>query len=366
MLTRLNINLSAIEHNIRIIRESIEPETKIIAVAKANAYGHGLVEVARTAWAAGAEMLGVGTVDEGIALRQAKIRAPILIMCYAEPSDYHNVVEYMLQPTVFNKDEIIELGKVAAASHSPVRVHLKIDTGMHRLGINPDDTVAFVECIKKEPYLLLEAVYSHFAEVENHAYSVEQIKTLQSALFGMQRADIELPLVHMASSGAIALFPESHFDMVRPGLAVYGLSSHLKGLKPALSWFTKIVQVKRVAQGQKVGYGLTYETRRISTLAVLPVGYAEGYSRALSNVSEVLLDGKRVRVIGRICMGQIIIDVTGVNARVGDEVVLIGASGSDTITVADLAVWAKTNPHEIVARLSPSLPRHFYRGSDVG
>lgn len=361
MLTRLNINLSAIEHNIRIIRDRVEPETKIIAVVKANAYGHGLVEVARTAWAAGAEMLGVGTVDEGIALRQAKIRAPILVMGYAEPSDYHSVVEYMLQPTVFNKDEIIELGKVAAASHSPVRVHLKIDTGMHRLGINPDEIVAYVESIKKEPYLLLEAVFSHFAEVENRVYSGEQIKLLQSALFNLQRAEIELPLVHMANSGAIALLPESHFDMVRPGIAVYGLAANMEGLKPALSWLTKIVQVKRVAQGQKIGYGLTYTTKRIGALAVLPVGYAEGYPRALSNEAEVLIDGKRVRVVGRVCMGQTIIDITGIHAHVGDEVVLIGTSGSDTITAVDLAGWARTNPHEIVARLSPSLQRHFYR-----
>ena len=361
MLSHLKINLRAIEHNIRAIRKRLEPETRIIAVVKANAYGHGLVEVSRVAWAAGAEMLGVSSVDEGIILRQAKIRAPILVMGYTDPSDYHRVVEHILQPTIFNRDEIIELGKVAAASHSPVRVHLKIDTGMHRLGVLPDEVVEYVETIRKEPYLMLEAIFSHFAEVGDGRYTQEQIKTLQSALFNLQRTGIELPLIHMANSAAIARFPESHFDMVRPGIAVYGLSEDYPDLKPALSWQTKIVQVRRAAAGQKIGYGLTYETKRISSIAVIPVGYADGYPRALSNEAEVLVDGKRVRVVGRVCMNQTIIDVTGIDARVGDEVVLIGTSGGDTIRAQDLAAWAGTNPHEIVARLSPTLHRHYYR-----
>jgi alanine racemase len=361
MLSYLTINLGAVEHNIKVVRSYLEPETKIMAVVKANAYGHGLVEVARAAWASGAEMLGVGSVDEGIALRIAKIRAPILVMGYTDPSEYHRVVEYSLQVTLFNREEINNLGKVAASNHSTVRVHLKIDTGMHRLGINPDETADFVAAIKKEPYLLLEAIFSHFAEVQDRPYAAEQIKEMQSALFTLQRSGSELPLVHMANSSGIVLYPESHFDMVRPGIAIYGLSNDIPELKPALSWHTKIVQTKRIAAGQKVGYGLTYETQRIGMLAVLPVGYADGYARSMSNKAEVLISGKRVRVVGRVCMSQTILDITGVQAKVGDEVVLIGESGHDTIKVQELAAWAETNPHEIVARLNPNLSRRFIR-----
>lgn len=360
MLSWINIDINAVRHNIGEIRKRLEHEVKIIAVVKSNAYGHGLVEVARAAWSAGAEVLAVGNVDEGIQLRIAKVRAPILVLGYTQPNEYQRVIEHTLQISLFNREDITTLAKTASGGHAPVRVHLKIDTGLHRLGANPNDVVAFAKAIKQEPYLILEALYSHFADTTNVQYSREQIKAMQSALFSLQQSGFEeLPPVHMVASGAIVKYPEAHFDMVRPGLAIYGLEKSIINLKPVLKWSTKIVQVKRVSEGSHVGYGLTYKTKRIASLAVLPVGYADGYPRALSNKAEVLFNGKRVKVVGTVGMNLTIIDVTGLNAKVGDQIVLIGQSVGDTISIEDLARWAGSDPREIVARIPSSTYRHF-------
>lgn len=361
MLTWINVDLGALAHNLKVLHEHIEPETRVIGVVKSNAYGHGLSDVGRSLWENGVDMLAVNNVDEAIELRIAKVKAPILVLGYTQPSEYHRVIEHSLRVTLFNKEDIEPLAAAAAAAHTPVRVHLKVDTGMHRLGINPPEAFDFANAIKQEPYLILEAVFSHFAEADNLAYSRNQIKEMQSALFQFQQMDAkDMPYVHMAASRSIVKYPEAHFDMVRPGLALYGLEDDMPGLKPVLKWSTKIVQVKRVSEGSPVGYGLTFTTKRISSLAVLPIGYADGYSRALSNKAQVLINGKRVNVVGRVCMGQTIIDVTGVNAKVGDQVVLIGKSVGDIIRAQDLARWSQTNPHEVVARISPAIFRNFY------
>lgn len=365
MLSWININLDAVRNNLEKIRDNIEPETKIIAVIKSNAYGHGLVEIARTVWAAGADTLAVADVDEGIQLRIAKIRAPILVLGYTQPSEYQRVIEHGLQITLFNREDVTTLAKTASSSHAPLRVHIKIDTGLHRLGVNPNDVADFARAIKQEPYLILEAIYSHFADSENTAYSREQVKELQSALFLLQQGGFEeLPPVHMASSTSISKYPEAHFDAVRPGAALYGIAGGLPGLGPVLKWSTKIVQVKRVSEGSFVGYGLTHKTQRIASLAVLPVGYADGYPRSLSNKAEVLFNGKRVKVVGTIGMNMTVVDVTGLNAKVGDQVVLIGQSLGDIIRVEDLAKWASTNPREIITRIPPTTYRHFCESED--
>ncbi|MBP6930432.1 alanine racemase [Patescibacteria group bacterium] len=361
MLTWINIDLGAIGNNLRRIHEHIDEETRVIAVVKANAYGHGLTEVGNKLWQEGVDMLAVSTVDEAIALRIAKIKVPILVIGYTQPSEYQRVIEHSLRITVFSKEEIETLAQVAESAHQPVRVHLKIDTGMHRLGINPAETTDYVNLINQKPYLILEAVFSHFAEADNVIYSRNQIKEIESALFQLQQIDANaMPMVHLAASKSIIKYPEAHFDAVRPGIALYGLEDTIPGLLPALRWSTKIVQVRRVNEGASVGYGLTYKTKRISSLAVIPVGYADGYPRSLSNKAQVLINGKRVGVVGRICMNQAIIDVTGLNAKVGEQVVLIGKSVGDIIRAQDLARWAGTNPHEIVARISPYIFRNFH------
>lgn len=361
MLTWMNINLNAIKHNIDVIRGAIEPETKIIAVVKANAYGHGLVEVARAAWLGGAELLAVRDVEEAVSLRIAKIKAPILVMGYVQPSDYQRIIENNLQISLFNKEDIRELAQVANESHTPIRVHIKVDTGLNRLGVATNELADFIAAIGKEHYLVVEAVYSHFADCDNREYSNEQIKNMQSALFSAQQSGIgELPPVHMARSEAIIKYPGSIFDMVRPGLAIYGLCDAFEGLIPALSWKTKIVQIKKMPEGSYVGYDLTHKTNRITTVGVLPVGYADGYPRSLSNKSYVLFDGKRVKVIGKISMCMTMVDITGTNARLGDNVTLIGPDMGDMIDAREVADWAGTSVYEIVSRISPEIYRHYY------
>lgn len=361
MLSWININLDAVKHNIDIIRKSIEPETKIIAVVKANAYGHGLVEVARAAWLGGAEMLAVRDVEEAVSLRIAKIKAPILVMGYVQPSDYQRIIENNLRLSLFNKEDIRELAQVANEAHTPIRVHIKVDTGLNRLGIATNELADFISAIGREHYLMVEAVYSHFADCGNKEYSNEQVKNMQSALFSLQQSGIgELPPVHMARSEAIIKYPGSIFDMVRPGLAIYGLSDAFEGLVPVMNWKTKIVQVKKVPAGSFVGYNLTHKTNRITTVGVLPVGYADGYCRGLANKSFVLLDGKKVKVIGNISMCMTMVDLTGTGAKLGDNVTLIGSDMGDTISAGELAEWAGTTVYEIVSRISPNIYRHFY------
>lgn len=360
MLNYLEINLTAIKHNLQVIKGLVDPEIRVIAVVKANAYGHGLVEVGKMVWSAGADTLAVADIEEAIQLRINKVRAPILVLGYTEPTDYHRIIEHSLQVTLFNQEDVRVLSQVAADAHTPARVHVKVDTGMHRLGILPMQAGEFVEAIKKEPYLIFEAMYSHFADTSNESFAKEQIKEMQSALFSFQQAGVmDLPMVHMAASSAIEKYPEAHFDAVRPGLAIYGLEKSIMDLKPALTWKTQIVHTKRVSERAKIGYGLTFTTKRISAISVLPVGYADGYCRSLSNKAQVLIGGKRAEVIGRICMNQTIIDVTGLHIKPGMEVTLIGRSGGDKIEVQDLAKWADTNPHEIVARLNPNLYRKY-------
>ena len=361
MLSWININLDAVKHNIDIIRGMLEPETKIIAVVKANAYGHGLVEVARAAWAGGAEVLAVRDVEEAVSLRIAKIKAPILVLGYVQQSDYNRIIENNLQVTLFNKEDIHELAKVADEAHTPIRVHIKVDTGLNRLGVPTNELADFVSAINKEHYLVVEAICSHFADCDNKEYSREQIKNIQGALFSLQQSGLtDLPPVHMARSEAIVKFPESIFDMVRPGLAIYGISDAFQGLVPVLSWKTKLVQVKTTPEGSYVGYNLTHKTNRITTVGVLPVGYADGYPRSLSNKGYVLIDGQRVKVIGNISMCMMMVDITGTRSRVGDNVTLIGSDMGDMISAGDLAQWSDSSVYEIVSRISPNIYRHFY------
>lgn len=359
MLTWINIDLEALRHNIAIIRKVIEPEVKIMGVVKANAYGHGLVDIAKEMVEAGVEELAVANIDEAINLRLTKVKVPILILGYVEPVDYHRAIKHNIALTITNLEDVAALAEVTRELHLTARVHLKVDTGMHRLGISQSQIVDFVRDLQKEPYIILEALYSHFAEATDSGYSKEQLHTMQGALFALQQSGFELPEIHMANSRAIFQYPESHFDMVRSGIALYGLIPEIQELRPVLSWSTKLVHTKLVGAEQKVGYGLTYETKRISTIGVIPIGYADGYMRCLSNVAQVLINGKRVPVIGRICMNQTILDITGVNAKIDDEVVLIGQSGHELVTAHDLARWAGTNPHEIVSGIATNIERRI-------
>lgn len=355
----VEINLNALSHNLSIVKSHLDPEIKIIAVVKANAYGHGLLECARVFWGAGAEWLGVGTIEEAIELRVAKIKAPILVMGYVEPANFRRAIDFGVSLTMWDLRELKILSDQAAKLRRAAHIHLKVDTGMHRLGVDYREAARLMRQIRELPQVILEAVFSHFADAGSRDYSKEQIHALQVFLFELQRTLGEVPPVHFANSQAIASYPEAHFEMVRPGIALYGLAGAFENLAPALTLKSTIAQIKRVPAKVPIGYGRTYLTRRPSLLAILPIGYVDGYPRALSNQAEVLIAGSRCKILGRVCMNQTIADITGINLRDALEATLIGAEGGDRIKVEDLAKWGNTNCHEIVSRIPKDITRIY-------
>lgn len=359
MLSWLEIDLGVIKHNIGVIRDQLDSETKIMAVVKSNAYGHGLVEIGRVAWTAGAEYLAVDDVEEAIALKLSKIKVPILMMGWVAPKDLERAIQLGIRLTIFDKDQIKLLKQETKRLRRPLKVHIKIDSGLHRLGIEPSEIFEVMEKLSESPYISVEWLSSHFGYADNPESREKQLRIIQSVLFEFQRKNIPFLPIHMANSQALFSFKESHFEMVRPGLAIYGLGGFSKELQPALSFKTKIIQTRRLRPGEKIGYQFTYQALKPADIAVLPTGYSHGYPRCLSNKAEVLVRGRRCKIRGLICMGMLMIETTGLKARVGDEVVLIGKSRNDRIKVEELADFAQTVPHEIVARLPKELHREF-------
>lgn len=359
MLSWLEIDLGAIKHNIGVIRDQLDSETKIMAVVKSNAYGHGLVEVGRTAWTAGAEYLAVDNIEEAITLKLSKIKVPILVMGRVAFQDLERAIQLGIRLTVFDKEQVRPLMQVAKRLRRPLKVHLKIDSGLHRLGIEPNEVFEVMEKVSESPYISVEYICSHFGDARDPKSRQAQFRVIQSVLFEFQRKNIPFLPIHMANSRALFSFKEAHFEMVRPGLAIYGLGGFSPELRPALVFKTRIIQVRKLPPGERIGYVFTYQTKKPAEIAVLPVGYAHGYPRSLSNKAQVLIRGRRCPIRGLICMGMLMIETTGLKTRVGDEVTLIGKSRNDRIKVEELAELAQTVPHEIVARLSKELPREF-------
>lgn len=356
------INLEAIRNNLRQIKRTIGSKIKIMAVIKANAYGHGLISVAEVCQQEKVSYLAVANLDEALKLRQAKISLPILILGYVPEEDFANALRNKITLTLYDFGMAKKLEQVAKSLGRTTSVHIKIDTGMHRLGIFPEDAVKFFTEIKKFPAIKIEGIYSHFADASNKIYSLEQIKKFKDVLQKLEKAGFSLPIIHMANSQAGLTLPQAHFDMVRVGLAIYGLNENLKFRQSALSLKSKIAQIKTVEKGKYIGYCMTYKTKKPAKLATIAIGYADGYSRSLSNIGEVLVHGKRCPVRGRICMNQTIIDVSEIaNVKIGDEVVLIGRQGPEEITVNEVAQKINTIPYEIVSRIPSSLPRIYKR-----
>jgi alanine racemase len=372
MINFLEIDLRAISHNIKNLVRFLPDDVGVIAVVKSNAYGHGLVEVSKTAWLSGADFLAVASLEDAMKLRSADIKAPILVMGYLEKDELLEAYEHGISITVYDmglaeflSKEVVRRTAVATGIGriKKAKVHIKVDTGMHRLGVLDELAPDFIETIINLPGLDLEGIYSHFADVSNKPFSKKQLMLFNNVLFHLQQRKMPIPKVHLANSQAIVDIQDSFFDYVRPGLLIYGLCPSFKDSQPALTFKTLIAQTKTIKEGESVGYGCTWKAPRETMLAVLPVGYADGYGRGLSNTGEVLIGEKRCPVRGRVCMNQTIVDITRVPTRVkiGDEAVLIGKQGNDTIAVEELAKKLETNPHEIVSRLSPSLPRIFKR-----
>ncbi|QTA81165.1 Alanine racemase [Desulfonema limicola] len=363
------INLGAIAHNINELRSLLDPKVKMLTAVKANAYGHGMTAVAETALKCGADMLGVARYDEGIDLRRAGITAPVLVFGYTSPDAAEDIIKYKLTPTIFSFETARRFASAAQKSGKKIKIHIKIDTGMGRIGIiqvpAPDNEIKqIVRLSGLEP----EGIYTHFACADsrdkNHAGI--QFKRFTDLLDRLSASGIEFPIRHAANSAALIDMPETHLDMVRPGIALYGLyPSHevdcsQVNLKPAMTLKAKIGQIKEVPAGFTVSYGSTYTTTCPGRIATIPAGYADGFRRSLSSRGSMLVCGQRAPVIGRVCMDMTMLDISHIeNARPESEVVIIGRQGSEVITADEMANMLDTINYEVVSCIMSRVPRFY-------
>ena len=374
LLNWCEIDAGAIRWNIDEFRRRLAPSSTPAAVVKSNAYGHGMLAIADLARQAGVEWLCVNSIDEAVDLREAGHSGRILVMGYVPLDRLRDLVRLDLRPVVYNLETLAGLDEAAREAGRQLPLHLKLETGTHRQGIAPDEVEGFARKVVASDSLVLEGVSTHFANIEDstdHSYAQQQIARFKE-ISDRVRELAGKPLIrHAACSAATLLFTQTHLDLARLGISLYGLwpsretyvSCLDRGkpaleLRPALTWKSRLAQIKTVAEGGFVGYGCTWRASRPSRIAVLPVGYHEGYDRGLSGVAHVLVRGRRAPVRGRVCMNMCMVDVTDVpGATLEDEVVLLGSQGAERISAEQLAAWCGTISYEIVARIHASLPR---------
>jgi alanine racemase len=363
----VEVDLAAILRNVRTLRALTAGGTCFMAVVKADAYGHGAVAVAQTALRAGADRLGVATIEEALELRAAGIAAPLQILAEPPVSAASLVVEHDLIPALFTVRFADALSKAAAAAGTTVRYHLKVDTGMSRIGVRAEEAGELALELARVPGIRLEGVFTHFAtaDVPGDWEFERQLERFRGTLLKLKSEGIDPGIVHAANSAATILHPEAHFGMVRCGIALYGLhpdaSTYGKvDLVPAMSVKARLSNVKRIAMGEGVSYGFTWHASGPATIATLPLGYADGVPRIASNKMEVLVGGKRCRQVGRVCMDQFMAEVpSAVKARIGDEAVIVGAQSSERITMDELAGHAQTINYEIACSFGRRLGRRY-------
>ena len=362
----VEVDLRAVRDNVRAVKDHLTPGTGYLAVVKANAYGHGDVEVSKAALEAGASWLGVILVDEGIRLRDAGIDAPILLLHEPPPDRADAVVSYRLTPSVYTEPGIAALGDAAERADSTLPVQLKVDTGLNRLGVPMDRIEDAAGLLAKEPRLEIQSVFSHFAFADDpgNPFIDTQLERYADAIDRLAASGITPALKHIGNSAAALTRPDAHFDLVRVGIATYGLApapalAGIVPLRPALSLKCKIARVARVEAGEGVSYGLRYRLSRPGTIVSLPLGYADGWIRALGGNADVLIDGSRYPTVGTVCMDSFMADVGDAVVEVGDEAVLIGTQGSEQIGAEDLAARLNTINYEVVTMLARRLDRVF-------
>ena len=361
----IEVDLKAIQHNFRQIRRFVAPHVKVLSVVKANAYGHGLLPVSQALVEAGAEMLAVASVVEAVALRQAGIRGKILVLGQPLPEEAPLVVEHGLTQAIGDLPSAKALSRAAALREKEIAVHLKVDTGMGRYGVWHEEAVSLYRRLVELQGLQPEGIFTHLSSAGQNAQATEeQLQRFSQLLQRLEKARLPVGVRHVANSVGLIRFPESHWDLVRSGLLLYGGSPTKEPnpveVRPALSLKSRIRFLKRIQPGQSVSYGGTWRAERPSMVATIPVGYAHGYVRALSNRATLLVRGRRAPVIGRVTMEDLLCDVTDVSGtQIGDETVLIGRQGSEEITAGELARHARTIPYEILVGLSPTIPRRY-------
>jgi alanine racemase len=375
-LNWMELSQSALDQNIKALARLAGKRRMMSVCVKANAYGHGLTSVVQMLLGRqDVEYLTVHSLDEAIECRVAGWRKKIMLLGPAPLAALEAVVAHDIEPVVFTRETLLKLGSISNRLKKDVRTHLKLETGTNRQGVTEKQLPQLAKIYKKYPHLKKPYGASmHFANIEdttNHAYAQEQLDRFRKLVQHMTRLGIKPTVRHTASSAAMILFDKTRFELVRPGIAVYGhwpsketyLSYRLEGgkngiLTPVLTWKSRVIQIKDIPTNSFIGYGCTYRTTSPTRLAILPVGYADGFARGLSNVAYVLIKGRRAPIRGRICMNLAMADITDIpGVKLEDPVVLIGSQGKETLTAEQLAQWSGTINYEVLARLSPAMPR---------
>jgi len=373
IVTWAEIDLDAIAFNVQAFKRHVGERVKVIAVVKANAYGHGAPQVARTALEAGAGLLAVHRAIEGVELRKAGLAAPILVMGYTPPDGADLVLEHRLPPSLMTMEFARALSARASAAGASLPVHVKIDSGMNRYGLLPSEAPDFLRELVKLPGITLEGLFTHFATADwnDQTYVRQQLVLFKEVRQAAGQAGIHIPLVHAANSAGIMRLPEAHFDAVRPGIAMYGMDPSDEWppafeIRPALSLKSTVSRVRTLPAGAGVSYSRTFVTDRPTLAALVPVGYGDGYHRILSNKSQVLIGGKRCRLMGRVCMDQFVVDASAVpDVQQDDEVVLVGPQGAECLRAEEVARLAGTINYEVTTSLLPRVARVYKKNGVV-
>jgi len=363
--TLVEVNLARLAENLAAIRAKVAP-AQVMPILKANAYGHGMIEVARHLVTCGADILGVAFLEEGILLREQGITAPILVLGGIIGNQVPLFLQHNLTLTASSVEKLDQIENIAAQMDVVARVHIKIDTGMERIGVHYYSAEPLLEASLRCRHCFIEGIYSHFATADSAdlTFARLQIERFQEVLRFYEQRGLPVPLRHMANSAAILQLPEGTFDLVRPGIMLYGVYpskevAHSVAVRPALTWKSRVVYFKVVKPGHPVSYGSTWVSDHPVRVVTIPVGYGDGYFRSLSNRAQVIIQGRKYPVVGRVCMDQMMVNIEWETAYNGDEVVLLGESGDEAITADDLADWAGTIPYEILTNINTRVPRVY-------
>lgn len=368
--TRIVVDLDHLAFNLRSIRAHVG--VPVMGIVKANAYGHGLVPVALHLQAQGVDQLGVAFVEEGIALRKAGVTAPVLVLGGIFGRQVAQFIVHDLEITVSSLDKLRLVEAAAQALGRKAVIHLKIDTGMERIGVHSYSSRAFVEAAVASPWCVLKGIYSHLAcsDDPSSPMTAQQLERFLEACAHIERIGAPMPLRHLANSGGVLHFPQTWLDMVRPGIVLYGVqpdpaSQRTIDVKPAMSLASQVVYFKVVKAGHSVSYGATWAPQHDTRVVTVPIGYGDGFPRALSSRGEVLIRGQRYPIVGRVCMDQFMVDIGQDSAWNEDEVVLIGRQGDNAISAEALAQRAGVIPYEILVGLNDRIPREYRGGSQA-
>jgi alanine racemase len=362
--TWAEVNLSRLQRNLQAIRAYVAP-AKVMIILKANAYGHGLAEVAKQLGGY-SDYIGVAVLEEGIFLRRLGVTAPIIVLGGIWGDQVPQYLQHNLTLTASSVERLEQIDLAAARMGVKAKVHLKIDTGMERIGVHYYSAQTLQEAALRSHNVEVEGIFSHFANADakdlSHAHM--QLERFRAVLYFYEKNSLPMPIRHIANSAAILQMPESHLDMVRPGIMLYGVYpetqvAHTVAVKPALAWKSRVVYFKVVRAGHPVSYGSTWQSNHPVRIVTVPVGYGDGYFRSLSNRAQVIIRGKKYPQVGRVCMDQMMVNIEGDSAFNGDEVILIGEAGANAITAQDLADWAGTIPYEILTNINTRVPRVY-------